>query len=192
MAAAPQSQAALDRLFAIVKANSFGRERRLLASGRTSEFYFDMKPSMLDPEGAALIAALVHARCAAAGAGLVGGLEMGAVPITGAVCLHSHATDRPMRGFFVRKQAKAHGAQKLVEGMPPGTDLRGQRVAIVEDVTTTGESALKAVRALRAEGAEVVAVVTLVDREEGAAEAFAEAGVPFEALLRASRFLAEG
>lgn len=188
---AASTDAALDRLFAIVEANSFGREKRLLASGRVSDFYFDMKPSMLVPEGAALIAALVFEQCASVAASLVGGLEMGAVPITGAVCLHSYNAGRPIGGFFVRKEAKKHGAQKLVEGLPPGTDLAGQRVVIVEDVTTTGASALKAVQALREEGAEIVLVVSIVDREEGAAQAFSEAGIAFEPLLKASRFLDE-
>lgn len=191
MSAPVASQSALDRLYAIIKANSFGREQRKLASGRTSSFYFDMKPSMLVPEGAALIAELVHAQCVAARASLVGGLEMGAVPITGAICLYSHEAGAPVGGFFVRKQPKGHGSLKLVEGLPPGASLQGQRVVVVEDVTTTGDSALKAVRALQAEGAEVVLVISVVDREEGAAETFAGAGVPFASLLKASRFLEE-
>lgn len=182
---------ALDRLFAIIKANSFGREQRTLASGRISNFYFDMKPSMLEPEGAALIAELVHAECVAAGAALVGGLEMGAVPITGAICQHSHRVGAPIGGFFVRKQPKGHGARKLVEGLAPGASLQGTKVVVVEDVTTTGESAMKAVHALREEGAEVVMVITVVDREEGATQTFAAAGITFASLLKASRFLAE-
>ena len=178
-----------DPLEEIIYRNSFGRGAVTLSSGRTSDFYFDMKPSMLDPQGAQIIAERVHREAAAVGAEFVGGLEMGAVPITGAVCLHSFKSSRPIHGFFVRKKAKEHGAKKVVEGLPKGWTLAGKRVAIVEDVTTTGESALAAARACRAEGAEVVLVISIVDREEGAAEAFAQERIPFKSLFKASTFL---
>jgi orotate phosphoribosyltransferase len=178
------------RLADIIHRRSFGRAKVLLASGRESDFYFDMKPSMLDPEGASLMADGLLAMLADSDAEYVGGLEMGAVPITGAVCLRSHAIGRPLRGLFVRKKPKEHGAKKLVEGLARGETLAGRRVAVIEDVTTTGESALKAVRALREDGAQVVLVATVVDREEGATALFAQEGVPFAALFRASEFLA--
>ncbi|HVL74292.1 MAG TPA: orotate phosphoribosyltransferase, partial [Beijerinckiaceae bacterium] len=146
------------RLADIIHRRSFGRAKVVLASGRESDFYFDMKPSMLDPEGASLMADGLLAPIAESGAEYVGGLEMGAVPITGAVCLRSHAVGRPVRGIFVRKKPKEHGAKKLVEGLARGETLAGRRVAVIEDVTTTGESAMKAVRALRDDGAEVVLV----------------------------------
>ncbi len=89
----------------------------------------------------------------------------------------SHAGGKPVNAFFVRKQAKEHGTKSLIEGLPNGESLKGKRVVIVEDVTTTGGSAIKAAEALRAEGAEVVGVVTVIDREEGAGDAFAAAGL---------------
>ena len=89
----------------------------------------------------------------------------------------------------MRKKPKEHGARLAVEGLAKGESLRGKRVVIVEDVTTTGGSALKAVEAVRETGGEVVLVFTMVDREEGAVEAFRDAGIPFRSLYRASEFL---
>jgi orotate phosphoribosyltransferase len=95
----------------------------------------------------------------------------------------------PLRAFFVRKQAKEHGARKLIEGLAPDEILAGKRVVVLEDVTTTGGSALKAIEALRAEGAVVVRAISVVDRQEGADLAFQAAGVPFTAVLTAADFL---
>lgn len=176
-------------LIALVKQRSFQRGAEVkLASGRTSSFYFNMKPTMLHPQGAHLIARLILARIAGRGAELIGGLEMGAVPIAAAVAAVSHAEGAPIRAFFVRKQAKEHGTQSLVEGLAKGETLAGRRVVIVEDVTTTGGSAIKAAQVVQGEGAVVVAVVTIVDRQEGAGPAFAAAGLPFEPLLTLEDF----
>ena len=159
------------RLVAIIRERSFqsGREIKL-ASGRTSTYYFNMKPTMLDAEGAHLIATLILEAIAGMDADLIGGLEMGAVPIASAVAAVSHASGKPVNAFFVRKQAKEHGTKSLIEGLPEGQSLKGKRVVIVEDVTTTGGSAIKAAETVRAEGAEVVGVVTVIDRQEGAAD----------------------
>ncbi|HEY5828341.1 MAG TPA: orotate phosphoribosyltransferase, partial [Hyphomicrobiaceae bacterium] len=118
----------------------------------------------------------------------IGGLEMGAVPLATAVAVASHAQGRPIAAFFVRKQAKEHGARKLVEGLAPGESLQGKRVVILEDVTTTGGSAMKAIEAVRAEGAVIDRVISVVDRLEGAADAFKAAGIPFTALLTTTDF----
>jgi len=88
----------------------------------------------------------------------------------------------------VRKEAKAHGTRSLIEGLAEGDSLKGKRVVIVEDVTTTGGSAIKAAETVRAEGAEVVSVVTVVDRQEGAGEAFAKAGLTLTAILTLADF----
>ena len=177
------------RLINIVKARSFqqGNEMKL-ASGRTSTFYFNMKPTMMHAEGAYLIGRLVSQRLAGDGVDLVGGLEMGAVPLAAAVAATSGAGVAPLNAFFVRKQAKEHGTQALIEGLAPGETLSGKRVVILEDVTTTGGSALKALEAVREAGAEVVLVLTLVDRKEGATAAFEEAGVAFDAILTIEDF----
>src|SRR5262245_50849312 len=185
----PDTDAARRRLIEIVKRRSFSTGSDVkLVSGRSSTFYFDMKPTMLDPEGAHLIATLVLDALAGAEADLVGGLEMGAVPLVTAVAAASYARGRPLPAVFVRKQAKEHGARKLVEGMAPGESLAGKRVAVLEDVTTTGGSAAKAIEALRAEGAVIDRVITVVDRLEGATENFKAAGIPFVAILTAADF----
>jgi len=180
---------ARERLIAIIKARSFQSGKEVtLASGRTSTYYFNMKPTMLDAEGAHLIAMLILGAIKDIGAELIGGLEMGAVPIASAVAAVSHGTGRPINAFFVRKQAKEHGTKSLIEGLPGGETLKGKKVVIVEDVTTTGGSAIKAAEAVRAEGAEVVGVVTVVDRQEGAAEAFAAAGLTLTPILTLADF----
>lgn len=188
----PQFDRDRARLADIIFERSFGRGRITLASGKESDFYFDLKPSMLHPEGASLMAQAILDEIARVGADYVGGLEMGAVPITGAVCQHSHQVGAAVSGFFVRKQVKGHGAKKLVEGLAKGETIAGKKVAIVEDVTTTGESAFKAIEACRQAGADVVLVITVVDREEGAKAFFQGKGLPFKALFGASEFLARG
>jgi orotate phosphoribosyltransferase len=183
------NEALKTRLIEIIKARSFqsGKEVKL-ASGRTSTYYFNMKPTMLDAEGAHVIATLILEAIAGLRADLIGGLEMGAVPIASAVAAVSQPSGRPVNAFFVRKQAKDHGTKSLIEGLPAGDSLKGKRVVIVEDVTTTGGSAIKAAETVRAEGADVVGVVTVVDREEGADAAFAAAGLTLTPLLTLEDF----
>jgi orotate phosphoribosyltransferase len=185
----PDSKAARARLKEIIAARSFGRGEITLASGRKSDFYFNLKPTMLDPEGAALLAQLALQALADEKLDALGGLEMGAVPISGAVAALSWITGKPLPNFFVRKKPKEHGAKLLVEGLIKGESLAGKNVAIVEDVTTTGESALKAANAAQESGAKVGLVLTIVDRQEGAAETFSKAGLRFRALFTADEFL---
>jgi orotate phosphoribosyltransferase len=185
----PDIAAARARLRDIIHRRSFGYGEVKLASGRVSNFYFNLKPTMLDPEGAALLAQLTLDALAGERIDAVGGLEMGAVPIAGAVAQLSHMSGTPIQAFFVRKKPKEHGARLSIEGLMPGETLAAKRVVVVEDVTTTGGSAMKAVAALREAGAEIAFVLSLVDREEGAAEAFAAQSLDFRAMYRASEFL---
>src|SRR3979409_867931 len=178
--------AARARLRDIIHQRSFGRGEIKLASGRVSDFYFNLKPAMLDAEGAALLAQLTLDALAGERLHYGGG---GAVPIAGAVAQLSFMTGAPMQAFFVRKKPKEHGARLSVEGLMPGESLRGKRVVIVEDSTPTGGSAMKAVEAARDAGAEIAFVLTIVDREEGATEAFAAQALDFRAIYRASEFL---
>lgn len=187
--ALPETTAARARLRDIIHLRSFGYGEVKLASGRTSNFYFNLKPAMLDAEGAALLAQLTLGALAGERIDCIGGLEMGAVPIAGAVAQLSHMAGIPVQAFFVRKKPKEHGARLSVEGLMPGETLQGKRVVIVEDVTTTGGSAMKAVEAVREAGGEIAFVLTIVDREEGATEAFAAQGLDFRALYGASEFL---
>jgi len=183
----PLPPASRERLIAIVKARSVETGRTFtLASGRTSDFYCNLKPTMLDPEGAYLLGTLIVEALKAEKPDLVGGLELGAVPLATAAAAMSHAAGHPMQAFVVRKQTKEHGTKSLVEGLMRGDSLKGKRVVILEDVTTTGGSSMKAIEAVRGEGAHVIKVLTMVDRQEGAAEAFAKAGIAFSALITAA------
>ena len=181
--------AARNRLIEIVKARSYqaGPEMKL-ASGKTSTHYFNMKPTMLDSEGAHLIATLILDQLEGVEADLVGGLEMGAVPIASCVTALAHGRGRKLNAFFVRKQAKEHGTKALIEGMARDETMNGKRVVIVEDVTTTGGSSIKAAEAIRASGGIIERVITIVDRQEGAAEAFSAAGLALHPLLTMSDF----
>jgi orotate phosphoribosyltransferase len=177
------------RLAKIIAARSFGRGEITLASGRKSDFYFNLKPTMLDPEGAALLAELSFDALKDDSVDYIGGLEMGAVPIAGAIAQLSWLKGHPIAAFFVRKKPKEHGARLAVEGLAKGETLNGKRIVIVEDVTTTGGSAIKAVDAVKDAGGEVVMVFTMVDRDEGAAETFKQAGIVFRSLYKAGEFL---
>jgi orotate phosphoribosyltransferase len=177
------------RLFRIIANRSFGRGEVTLASGRKSDFYFNLKPTMLNPEGAALLAELTFDALKDGNYDYVGGLEMGAVPIAGAIAQLSWINGHPIAAFFVRKKPKEYGAKAQVEGLTKEESLNGKRIVIVEDVTTTGGSALKAAEAIREAGGEVALVLTMVDREEGATETFKNAGLPFKSLFKASEFL---
>ena len=175
-----------DRLFTLLQEKAFRRGRVVLASGRESDFYFDMKPAMLDPDGAALMAELILQQIHGVKADCIGGLEMGAVPLIAPVAMRSVEFGRRLPGFFVRKAVKDHGTKKRVDG----TDIAGKTVVILEDVTTTGGSAMDAVKAVEEAGANVALVLSILDRGEGAAELYAKAGIPFKSLFRAEEFLA--
>lgn len=157
-----------------------------LASGATSDYYLDMKPTMLDPEGASLIADVVFDMLAAVPAvEAIGGLELGAVPIVSAVCARSFP-QRPLDGFIVRKATKDHGTEKKIDGnFRPNSN-----VVLVEDVTTKGGSVMQAVEAVRARGATVKTIITLVDRLEGAEANLKKEGLALMPIFTARDLLA--
>jgi orotate phosphoribosyltransferase len=164
-----------------------------LASGRQSSHFFDMKPVMMNPECAHLLGVLIHAEIDSLGAvDAVGGLELGAVPLTG-IAIAKAAKGSTLRGFMVRKEPKGRGGRKT--GNPPGiegsTIRSGDRVVLLEDVTTTGGSALKAAQRLQEMGCDVVACITILDRQEGGAEAFAAAGISLRPLILRSDITGE-
>ena len=177
-----------DRLLSLLAERSARRGQFTLASGRQSTLYIDARLTTMSPDGLALIGplALSALRDAAWEVDAVGGLTLGADPVSYAVAYASAATERPLRAFTVRKEAKAHGTGRLIEG-PFRT---GDRVAVIEDVITTGGSALRAVEAIRDAGGIVAGVLALVDREEGGREALVSAGLPVLALARASDIVA--
>ena len=140
----------------------------VLRSGKTSPFYFDCRRTTMLPAAMPLIGSLVFERIRGA-VDAVGGLTMGADPIACAVAYYSETQGDPIVAFSVRKEAKAHGMQRLVEGAVKD----GARVAIVEDVVTSGTSTLEAIERCRKEGFQIERVVALVDREEGGMERIA-------------------
>ena len=176
-------------LFELIRTRSFGRGRILLASGRESDYYIDMRPTTVHPAGATCVGELIVDALEGLCVDFVGGLEMGAVPIATAAAIASHRRGGSIGAFFVRKKPKDHGARKLVEGLPKGETLRGKNVVVVEDVTTTGGSSMQAIEALREEGANILCVLTIVDRLEGASENFAKEGLELRALYTADEFL---
>jgi orotate phosphoribosyltransferase len=154
-----------------------------LTSGRSSNFFIDLKKTMFDPEGASLLADLLLEMIRTEDVECIGGMETGAIPLVAALCLRSWP-EKPLRGFFIRKEAKGHGTDQRVDGLlGPGS-----RVILFEDVTTTGGSALRAAEEARRNQCRIVKVITVVDRLEGAAENFRKAGIPFEALFVRSDF----
>src|ERR1700749_2430345 len=119
------------RLAEIIRKRSFGRGEITLASGRKSDFYFNLKPTMLDPEGAALLAELTFEALKDDGLDYIGGLEIGAGPLAGAVALLAGLKGHPFAAFFVRKKPKEHGAKLAVEGLARSESLQGKRVVII-------------------------------------------------------------
>jgi len=177
------------KVLKLIKERSFFQEKIMLASGVESDFYFDMKPTMFSPDGAAALGDIILDRLSAMDVDYVGGLAMGAVPLVTSVSMRSHETNRPLPGFFVRQEIKDHGTKKLIEGLAPGESLKGKRVVILDDVTTTGGSAMRAVDAARNAGAAVILVLSVVDRKEGATARYARENIPFDALFTADDFL---
>ena len=172
-------------LHTLVATRAFRFGDFVLTSGRRSSYYVDGKQVTLDGRGLYLVARLALQRCVELAVDAVGGLTLGADPIAGAVAALSGATDRPIAGFIVRKQAKEHGTGSSIEGPP----LRSRaRVMLVDDTLTTGGSFLSARDRVVETGASVVEAFCVVDREEGGREALEEAGVAVFALFARSEF----
>jgi len=176
-----------DRLLSLLAERSARRGQFTLASGRQSTLYIDARLTTMSPDGLALIGplALAALRKSDWNVTAVGGLTLGADPISYAIAYASAASNAPLRAFTVRKEAKSHGTGRLIEG----PFREGDRVAVIEDVITTGGSALRAVEAIRAGGGIVAGVLALVDREEGGREALVGAGLSVMALARASEIV---
>jgi orotate phosphoribosyltransferase len=175
---------ARDRLKSIIREKSLLAGEFTLASGRASGFFFNMKRTMLDAEGAYLLADALLDLMDDIDADHVGGLAMGAIPLVAVVAARSFERGRPRTAFFVRKEAKDHGTMDLIEGALADR----AKVVLLEDVTTTGGSSLKAAAAVRGRGCTVGHVLAIVDREEGARANFAREGIELRALYRRADF----
>ena len=174
--------AARQELLDLILEVSYERRKVTLASGRESDFYLDLRQTLMRPRGMRLAGQLVLSKLMRGGTWVdsVGGMAVGAVPLVSAV-LAAAAEDPGTKlvGFFVRKQKKEHGLARQIEGgFAPG-----QTVALVEDTTTTGGSTLEAVDLVEGAGGKVARVLCLVDRGEGAIEAFEKVGITLEPLF---------
>jgi len=178
----------LARLLDLLAARSARRGTFTLASGRQSDLYIDCRLTTMHPEGLALIGPLGLHAIGERGwhPDAIGGLTLGADPVSYAIAYASQLAGMPTRAFTVRKEAKTHGTGKLIEG----PFVQGDRVVVIEDVITTGGSALKAIDAIRAAGGQVVGVLAVVDREEGGRAAIEATGCEVATLARASEIVA--
>ena len=181
----------MDRLLELLRERGFRRGRFVLSSGRESDFFIDCKPAILLAEGHALVGQALWERIRhfAGPVSAVAGVELGGCPLASATALASWYEHSPIDAVYVRKATKDHGTKKMLEGadhLSPNT-----RIVVVEDTVTTGGSTLKAVGAIRDAGFEVAAVIAVVDRLEGGAEAIRNAGVPFSALYDRSDFMGD-
>jgi orotate phosphoribosyltransferase len=165
-----------DELAALVRDLAVVHGRVILSSGKEADYYVDLRRATLHHRAARLIGKLMRELTADWDYVAVGGLTLGADPVATAIM---HAPGRPIDAFVVRKSVKTHGMQRLIEG----SDVSGRKVLVVEDTSTTGNSALTAVGAVREAGGEVVGVATVVDRATGAAEAIEAEGVPYRSAL---------
>jgi orotate phosphoribosyltransferase len=164
-----------DRLLELIKAKAIVHGRVTLSSGREADYYVDLRRITLDGEAAPLVGQVMNELTKDLDFEAVGGLTLGADPVATAMLHASAAAGRRLDAFVVRKSGKAHGLQQRIEG----PSVRGRRVLIVEDTTTTGASPMDAVAAARQEGAEVVAVATIADRATGAREKLEALGLDY-------------
>jgi len=170
-----------DRLKQLLKEKSYKRGKFILSSGEPSDVFFDVKMTMLDPEGAWLAADLILDMLKGEKVRAVGGLAMGACPIVSAICVRSFERGQPISAFYVRKEEKKHGTQKKIEGL----ELKpGDKIVIVDDVATKGGSMLDAIRPVEEIGCKVVRTIAVVDRDQGATERLHEAGHTLDSIFK--------
>ncbi|VAX25772.1 Orotate phosphoribosyltransferase [hydrothermal vent metagenome] len=171
-----------ERLLSAIRKKAYREGDFTLASGKKSDYYIDMKEVTLGAQGSHLIGKEVFDLIKSWDVDAVGGMELGSVPISTAVSVVSAIEGAPLNNFIVRKEAKGHGTGKKIEGKVG----EGTRVAIVEDVVSTGGSSIKAIDVLISAGIEIAGVATIVDREMGGREAFESRGIRFEPLFTIS------
>ncbi len=174
------SENARRELLDLILEVSFESREVVLSSGRKSNFYLDLRQTLMRPRGVALAGQLALERLRSGpSVEAVGGMVVAAVPFVSAILAAAAKDNDPIVGFFVRKETKKHGLGRQIEG----AFSADMQVALVEDTTTTGGSTLDAVTAVEQAGGKVARVLTLVDRGEGAREAFSERGLSLEAIF---------
>jgi len=160
--------------------HSLRRGHFILASGKTSTYYIDGKLTAMHPQGAVLIAKAILEEIKTLPVDAIGGMDMGATPIVGAVAAVSAISGRPYPVFVVRKDVKKHGTMKAIEGPIPQSP---SKVVIIDDVVTTGDSILKAIDEVQKAGHEVLLAISVLDRGAGATEALARRNIRYQPLV---------
>ncbi len=181
------TQTLKEALFKLLLEHSFQQGEFTLSSGKKSSYYLDGRMTTLSAEGAKVIGEILYDWIAPLNVDAVGGMTMGADPIVTAISLTSALKGNPLNGFLIRKEAKAHGMGRQIEGhLQPGN-----RVVLIEDVMTTGQSFLKAIEAVHyfSSDIEIVQLIALVDRNEGATEVLKPTQIPVQALFPIDAFL---
>jgi orotate phosphoribosyltransferase len=168
------------RLKALLKKEALKKGRFVLSSGKISDYYLDGRVITLTPEGAYLVANIILELIKDKNIHAVGGPTLGADPIVGAIAVLSHLKNLPLKTFIVRKNAKDHGTKRQIEG--PALK-KNSRVILVDDVATTGKALIESRQALRQGGIRVIEAIVIVDRNEGARENLAKAGLKLKAIF---------
>lgn len=184
MSTVQELKAKQQALLEVLKREAFKRGTFVLASGQTSNWYYDGRMTMGDPEGAALTGELIFELLRKTDVQAVGGPASGAISIGCAVSIASQGTEKPMPNFWVREETKSHGTQKIIEAQFPKE--KGAKVAIVEDTMTTGGSVLRAIEQVEQEGAVVEYVIVVLDRRAGGSEKLRSQGYKVISLYEAT------
>ncbi len=177
------------RLKEIILEKSYRKGNFTLTSGKTSDFYVDVKQTSLSAEGAYLCGKLILQLMQNSSEPIlaVGGMTLGADPLVTAVSVVSHLEDHPIPAFIVRKEAKGHGTENYIEGLSNMTP--GCRVTLLEDVVTTGGTLIKVIERVESQGFVVAQIITVVERQEGGVEVLAKAGYKLESLFTRAQLL---
>jgi orotate phosphoribosyltransferase len=174
------------QLYEIIKRDAFFKKKVILASGKESNYYLDIRRVSLSSDGVYLIAHLIWDILKKNKISAFGGPTLGADSIVGAVCFLARQEGRSLKGFLVRKEPKKHGRQNLIEGKEL---TKKDRIVLVDDVATSGGSFVRSIEALKKDGFKVLKAVSVIDRQEGAIQALEKAGCPLVSLFTAMDFL---
>jgi orotate phosphoribosyltransferase len=173
-------------LFQLLKRDAFFKKRVVLASGKVSNYYIDVRRVSLSSAGIYYIAHLVFRIIRNEKIDALGGPTLGADPIVSTVAFLAHKNKKKLKAFLIRKTPKKHGSQKLIEGQ---TLNSGDKVILIDDVATSGGSIIKSIEVLKDAKVKVVKAITVVDRQEGAQENLAKYNCPLVSLFTKSDFL---
>jgi len=173
-------------LLALLKKKAFFRKKVKLSSGKTSNYYIDVRKVSLSPKGVYLISNLIFKMIKSEKIDAIGGPTLGADPIVSGVSYIAYKNKKKIKGFLIRKNPKKHGRQKLIEGQELNA---GDRVILFDDVATSGSSFIKSIEVLKKEKVKVIKAISVIDREEGARQNLAKLGCPLVSLFTKSDFL---